>query len=112
VTRYTRASEEKEVSKPGDATHHRLARALDHPVRAGFLRLLATRRALSPSEALPLLDRAELALANLAYHVGVLDRLELVEPIGAPEPRGGRRFQPTGKGQAALQALGFPADPG
>ncbi len=95
---------------PGDAIHHRLFRALEHPVRAGFLRLLASRQALSPSEALPLLDRAEVALANVVYHVRVLSHLELVEPVGEPDTRSGRRFQPTEKGRSALLALGIPPD--
>jgi hypothetical protein len=95
---------------PGDAIHHRLAQALEHPVRADFLRLLANRQALSPSEALPLLSRSGPALANVVYHVRVLGHLELVEPVGEPTPRGGRRFQPTEKGRSALLALGIPPD--
>jgi hypothetical protein len=92
-----------------DANDPHLIRALDHPVRSGYLRLLAGRDALSPREALPLLSRTELALANLVYHVRVLGHLELVEPVEEPVTGGGRRFQPTRKGRAALGALGFPS---
>jgi hypothetical protein len=72
--------------------------------------LLASRQTLSPSEALPLLNRAEPTLANVVYHVHVLGHLELVEPAGEPNPAGGRRFQPTEKGRSALLALGIPPD--
>jgi hypothetical protein len=98
------------VSHPaGDATDPRLAQALDHPVRAGFLRLLARHRVLSPSEALPHLDHDRLALGNVVYHVRVLDRLELVEPAGDEEPSRGYRFRPTTKGKLAISSLGLSA---
>lgn len=86
----------------------RLARALDHPVRARFLRLLAERETLSPREAQPLLEPGDLPLSNLAYHVRVLDYFGLVEPTGDPEPGGGLAFRATPEGEAAVIALGFP----
>lgn len=92
----------------GDAADPRLAQALEHPVRAGFLRLLAKRQALSPGEALPLLGQDPLALGNVVYHVRVLDRFELVEPAGGAEPGAGYRFRPTPKGKAAITGLGLP----
>jgi hypothetical protein len=86
----------------------RLVRALDHPVRARFMRLLAERETLSPPEALPLLDLGDLPLSNVAYHVRVLDLFELVETTGEPEPTGGASFRVTPKGVTALAAIGFP----
>lgn len=97
------------MSDPAEsASEHRLVQALEHPIRAGFLRLLAKRPTLSPGEALPLLDQPELGLANVVYHVRVLNRLELIEPSEGGQPNGGRRFHPTAKGRAALVALGHP----
>lgn len=86
----------------------RLVRALDHPVRARFLKLLADREAISPAEALPLLDLGDLALSNVTYHARVLDQFELVEATGDPLPSGGATFRVTSKGQNALAALGLP----
>jgi len=86
----------------------RLVRALTHPVRARFMKLLAERKTLSPPEALPLLDLGDLSLSNVAYHVRVLDLFELVETTDAPEPTGGASFRVTPKGETALVAMGFP----
>lgn len=85
----------------------RLVRALDHPVRAAFLRLLTERDALGLPEALELLDGQEVALSRLAYHVRLLDRLELVEPIAGAGPAGRVPFRTTSTGEAALAALGL-----
>jgi DNA-binding transcriptional ArsR family regulator len=85
----------------------RLVRALDHPVRARFLKLLANREAISPAEALPLLELDGVALGNVAYHAKVLDQFELVEATGEPDSTGGANFRVTPKGQAALAALGL-----
>jgi hypothetical protein len=86
----------------------RLVRALDHPVRARFMKLLAERETLSPPEALPLLDLGDLPLSNIAYHVRVLDLFNLVEATGEPEPTGGPSFRVTPEGETALAAMGFP----
>jgi hypothetical protein len=86
-----------------------VVRALDHPVRAAYLKLLAARDSLSPAAALPLLGKDDLALSNLVYHVRVLDYFELVEPTGEPEPNGGVSFRTTPRGQTALAALGLSA---
>ena len=88
----------------------RLVRALDHPVRARFLKLLAEREAVTPGEALPLLDLDGLQLSNVAYHARVLELLELVEPDGSTSDRGGSTFRTTSKGEAALLAMGFPPE--
>jgi DNA-binding transcriptional ArsR family regulator len=89
----------------------RLARALGHPVRAHFLKLLADRELITPTEALPLLGLDELKLSNVAYHARVLELLELVEPAEEPSYAGGHPFRTTSKGEAALLALGlFPED--
>ncbi|HEX2264932.1 MAG TPA: helix-turn-helix domain-containing protein [Solirubrobacterales bacterium] len=85
----------------------RLVRALDHPVRARFLKLLADREAISPAEALPLLDLDGVSLGNVAYHARVLELLELLEPVGGASHEGGPAFRATAKGEAALLALGL-----
>ncbi|MDQ3726125.1 MAG: helix-turn-helix domain-containing protein [Actinomycetota bacterium] len=82
-------------------------RALDHPLRVGFLRLLADRQALTPREALGLLDGGEVALSSLAYHVRLLAQLELVEPAGDQEAEG-LPFRTTSTGELALAVLGLP----
>jgi hypothetical protein len=86
----------------------RLVRALDHPVRARFLKLLAEREAVTPVEALPLLDLDGVKLSNVAYHARVLELLELVEPAGEISKTGGPPFKTTSKGEEALLALGLP----
>jgi DNA-binding transcriptional ArsR family regulator len=88
----------------------RLTRALEHPVRARFLKLLAARDAVTPGEALPLIDLDGLKLSNVAYHARVLELLELVEPDGDTSELGGVFFRTTSKGEAALQALGLPPE--
>lgn len=95
---------------PDKSFEPRLTRALDHPVRARFLKLLADREAVSPGEALPLLDLEGLKLSNVAYHARVLELLELVEPDGSTNDRGGVPFRTTPKGEAALLALGLPPE--
>jgi hypothetical protein len=92
----------------GKGFEPRLVRALDHPVRARFLKLLAEREAISPAEALPLLGLEELSLSNVAYHARVLDQFELVEPTEEPGVTGGASFRVTTKGETALAALGLP----
>jgi hypothetical protein len=89
------------------APDQRLVRALDHPVRVAFLKLLAKRETITPGEALPLLDRKGIALSNLAYHAGVLEHLEMIETTGDPNPHGGPIFRATPKGESALMALGL-----
>lgn len=85
----------------------RLVRALDHPVRTRFLKLLAKGEAISPVEALPLFNRSELALSSLVYHARVLEHLDLIEPTEEPNHSGGSTFRATAKGEEALMALGF-----
>jgi Helix-turn-helix domain len=86
----------------------RLARALDHPVRARFMTLLAERETLSPLTAQPLLGLGDIPLGNLTYHVRVLDYFGLVEPAGELDPEQGLAFRATPEGEAAVIALGFP----
>src|SRR5690349_4126007 len=86
----------------------RMVRALDHPVRARFLELLAERDAISPAEAISLLDLEDLALSNVTYHARVLDQFELVEATEDPGPTGGAAFRVTSKGENALLTLGIP----
>lgn len=85
----------------------RLVRALDHPVRTRFLKLLARGEAISPVEALPHLDHQEVALSSVVYHARVLEHLDLIEPTGEPTHSGGASFRATAKGEEALTALGF-----
>lgn len=86
---------------------HRLVRALDHPVRATFLRLLAERDTLSPAQATALIDDAAIPLANVVYHARVLHGLGLIEAAGEPDPRMGVPFRVTSTGAEALVALGI-----
>lgn len=96
-------------SNPDSGAHFdpRLVRALDHPVRTSFLKLLVQGKAISPAEALPLLDSGKLSLANVVYHARVLEHLELIESTDDATPQGGVSFRATVKGEAALTALGF-----
>lgn len=96
-------------SDPDSGSHFdpRLVRALDHPVRTSFLKLLVQREAISPTEALPLLDRGELPLSNLVYHARVLEHLDLIESTEEATATGGVSFRATSRGEDALMALGF-----
>lgn len=89
------------------ALDQRLVRALDHPVRVKFLKLLADREKLSPAAALPLLEMSGVTLGNLTYHARVLDLIELIEPTDEPTPHGGAFFRATSKGELAIAVLGF-----
>jgi hypothetical protein len=89
------------------APDQRLVRALDHPVRVALLKLLAKRETITPQEALPLLSKRSLALSNVAYHAGVLEHLDLIEPTGEPNAGGGPVFRATDKGEDALAAFGL-----
>jgi hypothetical protein len=93
---------EPDASRPDQ----RLVRALEHPVRVGFLKLLAERERLTASEALGLLNRPDLVLGNVAYHVRVLNLLGLVEPDGDPSRARGLPFAPTPAGEDAVAVLG------
>ncbi|HET8813640.1 MAG TPA: hypothetical protein VFM51_01635 [Solirubrobacterales bacterium] len=84
-----------------------LVRALDHPVRVAFLKLLAERGSIGAPEALSSLDMDDIALGNVAYHAWVLEHLELIETAEDTGPWG-TRFRATSKGELALMALGFP----
>lgn len=84
---------------------HRLVRVLDHPVRIGFLKLLAGRDTLSPSEARDRLEDRPL-LSKVTYHARVLEHFGLIEAAGQPDPDRGVPFRPTATGQLALVTLG------
>jgi predicted MarR family transcription regulator len=71
------------------------------------MKLLASREAISPAEALPLLQLEDLALSNVTYHARVLDQFELVEATEDAGPTGGATFRVTSKGENALAALGL-----
>ena len=107
------ASEEVDVGQPADRDRsaeydHRLVEALENPIRADFLRLLAKRRVLSAPQALPLID-TETDLDKLAYQSRVLADLGLIEPAGEPGPQHGLPFRLTASGRMALVALGVPS---
>jgi Helix-turn-helix domain len=91
----------------GPAFDHRMVKALDHPVRAGFLRVLADRDTLTPAEALAAMDDDKLSLSNVAYHARVLNLFELVEPAGETTDKG-VSFRATPAGVLALAAIGLP----
>lgn len=84
---------------------HRVVRVLEHPVRSGFLKLLAGRDTLSPSEAQEALEDG-LPLSKITYHARVLEHFDLIEAAGRPDPDRGVPFRPTPTGQFALVALG------
>jgi DNA-binding transcriptional ArsR family regulator len=86
---------------------HRLVRALDHPVRASFLRLLAERETLTPAQATELIGDESVSLANVVYHVRVLHGLGLIEATEEPDPRQSAPFRVTPNGGDALVALGI-----
>ncbi len=105
------ASEEADVGQPADRDRspgydHRLVEALENPIRADFLRLLAKRRILSAPQALPLMT-TEANLNKLAYQTWVLADLGLIEPAGEPDPQRGLPFRLTSNGRRALVALGI-----
>lgn len=87
----------------------RLVRALDHPVRVAFLKLMAERGAIGVPEALANLGHEDVALSNVAYHAWVLEHLELIEAAVDDTGPHATRFRATSKGELALMALGFSA---
>ncbi|HET7510494.1 MAG TPA: helix-turn-helix domain-containing protein [Solirubrobacterales bacterium] len=84
---------------------YRLVKVLEHPVRIGFLKLLAGRGTLSAIEARDCLENG-LPLSKVTYHVRVLNQFGLVEAAGQPDPDRGVPFRSTPNGQLALAALG------
>ena len=85
----------------------RAARVVEHPIRAGFLRLLACRGTLTPKEALrELAGDEELTLSQIVYHAGLLERNGLVEPAGNLDRERGYPFRPTSQGRVLMVALG------
>jgi hypothetical protein len=86
---------------------HRLVKVLEHPVRSGFLKLLAERSQATPAEALAHLGEENLLLSMVTYHVRVLNHYGLVEAIGQPDPERGLPFRTTPSGAIALVALGY-----
>jgi hypothetical protein len=84
---------------------YRLVKLLDHPVRVGFLKLLAGRETLSPAEAREQLGD-DLLLSHVTYHARVLEHFGLIEAAGQPDPVRGVPFRPTTAGQFAMVALG------
>jgi hypothetical protein len=98
--------------RPDDPNHtpkfdHRLVRALDHPVRVGFLRMLAERPTLTVGEASTLLGQPGLPLSNLTYHVRVLTLFEFIQPAAKADAEKGLAFRATSRGEEALAALGL-----
>lgn len=94
------------------AFDHRLVKVLEHPVRSGFLKLLADRSHITPAEALAQLQGRDLLLSMVTYHVRVLNHYGLVEAIGQPDPERGLPFRTTPTGEIALVALGYTAREG
>jgi len=86
---------------------HRLVKVLEHPVRSGFLRLLAERSQLSSAEAVDHLPGENLLLSMVTYHVRVLHRFGLVEAMRQSDPERGPPFRTTPTGELALTALGY-----
>lgn len=93
---------------PSAEPDHRLVKALDHPIRVGFLSLLAERETLSPREGLALLAAPKTRLRTVVYHVRVLHQFGLVTPAGKLDLSRGVPFRATPRGEVALSALGLP----
>jgi Helix-turn-helix domain len=88
-----------------------LVRVAANPVRVGLLRLLATQETLSPREAIQRLETGHrLGLSQILYHVGVLQRYELVEPAGLPDRERGSLYRATARGQSVMAAIGLPKE--
>lgn len=62
----------------------RLARALNHPLRARILAVLNDR----PMASVELADHFDFNLSNVSYHVRVLHDLRLIERVGTVQVRG------------------------
>ncbi len=62
----------------------RLARALNHPLRAEILSIVNQ----EPMAAVELAERLELPLSNISYHVRVLHELKCIEPTKEEQVRG------------------------
>lgn len=86
---------------------HRLVKVLDHPVRIGFLKLLAKRSHLTPAEALAHLQGENLLLSMVTYHARVLHHFGLVEAVGQPRLAESLPFRTTPAGEIALAAMGY-----
>jgi hypothetical protein len=84
---------------------YRLAKVLEHPVRIGFLKLLAGRDTLSPIQARGYLE-GDLPLSKITYHARVLEHFGLLEAADPTRPDRGVPFRSTPTGQFALMALG------
>lgn len=84
---------------------YRLVKVLEHPVRIGFLKLLAGRHTLSPTEARDSLQE-DTPLSQVVYHTRVLEHFGLIEAAGQPDPDRGVPFRSTPSGQFAMVALG------
>lgn len=98
------------MDRPPDRDHpaydHKLVEALEHPIRAALLGLMAKRGPLSAAEALPLID-GDADLEKVVYQVRTLADAAFIEPTGDNDPGGGLRFQLTESGRQATAALGL-----
>jgi DNA-binding MarR family transcriptional regulator len=85
----------------------RLMAAVSHPVRADFLRLLAEHKELSPLAAQKRLgEKHKVTLSQLTYHVGMLERSNLIESTGERAAAGGLQLIATAKGEDAMAVIG------
>src|SRR3954451_2691779 len=94
---------------------HRHIQATAHPLRVGLLEALTSRRSVTTAQALKLLKDRDcrsgnggLTLAQVSYHVRVLEREGLVEDLGPPGLKSGPPFEPTEKGVEVMAAIGLP----
>jgi DNA-binding transcriptional ArsR family regulator len=91
-----------------DASAAEVTKALSHPLRIEYLRALATRRELSPSE---FARESETPLGNVAYHVkalfeaGVLEVSSMVPRRGAVEHRYSLTGERAGVAMAVMDLL-------
>jgi DNA-binding transcriptional ArsR family regulator len=87
-----------------DVAAAELTKALGHPLRLEYLRALAQRRELSPSE---FARESTEPLGNVSYHVKALFRAEVLE-VSSMVPRRGameHRYSLTGKRAGTAMAV-------
>jgi DNA-binding transcriptional ArsR family regulator len=84
VGRRKRTSGDRDRRRHEKSSQEALLRALNHPVRAKALTVLAEKIA-SPGE---ISERIEIPLSNVSYHMRVLSELGLVEMVEEEPARG------------------------
>jgi DNA-binding transcriptional ArsR family regulator len=99
-----RRVEQKRLSKDKTVDFElRLARALNHPLRAEILSHINQ----EPMAAVELCERLDLPLSNISYHVRVLYELKCIEPIKEERIRGATKTTYRGCTRMLLDDVGW-----